>query len=443
MNGTAPEDPPGRILLILGLILFSGFLFLAETALGAARKARLRVKAEAGDRRCRKALEVMETPGPARLSLRIWMGFLGVLIGVLGGLGIARPLGAVLAVRGLGPLGEGTAVFVGAAVLTLGLIILGFLIPRQLALLAPEEIILAVLPLIRFLSFLSGPFIALSAGFGVLIRTLSHPEGGTGPGMTEDDLRTALMEGEKSGIVESRERTMVEGVFYLGDRPVGTFMTHRSEIIWLDIKAGAEEAGRIAREFRSQGCFPVAEGNLDNVTGMVYAQDIFLTLTETPWGGLKAIMTAPRFVPETMTALKAFEVFKEGNGDFIFVMDEYGGFSGILSVRDLVEEIVGELSGPADAGEEIQKQEDGSYLAPGSVNIDDVAELLSLTSLTGEHQEYHTLAGFVLNLAEEIPRIGASFDWNGFRFTIIAMEGNRIERVLISPPEPPEGGAGG
>lgn len=434
MNETSPEDPPGKILLILALILLSGFLLLAETALGASRKSRLRAKAEEGDRAYRKALEAAENPGPFRTALRLWMGFLGILAGVLGGLGIARPLGLALAARGrLGPLGEGAAVFITAAALTLALIMLGFLIPRQLALLAPEKISAALLPLIRFLSFLLSPFIALSSGLGVLIRILFRPEGRAGSGMTEDDLRTALMEGEKSGIVESRERTMVEGVFYLGDRPVGTFMTHRSEIIWLDIKAGAEEAGRIAREFRSQGCFPVAEENLDNVVGMVYAQDIFLTLTEEPWRGLKAIMAPPRFVPETMTALKAFEAFK-GNGGAVFVMDEYGGFSGILSIRDLVEEIVGELSGPAGAGEDIQKQEDGSYLAAGSVNIDDVAELLSLTSLTGEHQEYHTLAGFVLNLAEEIPRIGASFDWNGFRFTIISMEGNRIERVRISPP---------
>ncbi|MDR3161521.1 MAG: hemolysin family protein [Spirochaetaceae bacterium] len=435
MNGTSPEVPPGTLIFILALILLSGILFLAESALGASRKSRLRAKAEEGDRRCRKALEAVENPGPFRLSLRIWMAFLGILAGVLGGLGIARPLGAFLTAPGpLGPLGDGAAVFVITAALTLGLIILGFLLPRHLALLAPEKISVALLPLIRFLSFLSAPFIALSAGLGALIRALSLPsEGRAGPGMTADELRIALMEGEKSGIVESQERTMVEGVFYLGDRPVGTFMTHRSEIIWLDIKAGAEEAGRIAREFRSQGCFPVAEGNLDNVMGMVYAQDIFLTLTEEPWRGLKAILTAPRFVPETMTALKAFEAFKEGNGDFIFVMDEYGGFSGILSVRDLVEEIVGELSVPADAGGGIQEQEDGSYLAAGSVNIDNVAELLSLTSLTGEHQEYHTLAGFILNLAEEIPRIGASFDWKGFRFTIISMDGNRIERVLISP----------
>jgi putative hemolysin len=243
------------------------------------------------------------------------------------------------------------------------------------------------------------------------------------------------MEGEKSGIVESEERTMVEGVFYLGDRPVGTFMTHRSEIEWLDINADREKVKTAALAFRDQRYFPVAAGTLDEVAGVVSVQDILLALLEEPWRGLKAITRPPRFVPETMSALKAFEAFKKGEADVLFVMDEYGGFSGVLSVQDLFEEIVGELSAPAREEEAILKQEDGSYLVDGSVNIDEIAELLGREDLPGEHQEYHTLAGFILELAGEIPRTGASFPWQGFRFKILDMDGNRIDKVLIFPPE--------
>jgi putative hemolysin len=250
--------------------------------------------------------------------------------------------------------------------------------------------------------------------------------------MTEDELRIALLEGEKSGIVESEERTMVEGVFYLGDRPVGTFMTHRSEIQWLDIDAGPEAARKAAESGGDQRYFPVADGDLDEVSGAVSNQDILQALLNGPWPGLKALMRTPYFVPETMSALKAFEAFKKAEANYLFVMDEYGGFAGILTVRNLIEEIVGQLSGAASEGEEILKQEDGTWLADGSTNIDDVARDLSLSTLGGDHAEYHTLAGFILYLAGEIPRTGACFDYNGYRFKIVDMDGNRIDKVMIS-----------
>ena len=250
--------------------------------------------------------------------------------------------------------------------------------------------------------------------------------------MTEEDLRNALLEGEKSGVVESKERAMVEGVFYLGDRPVRAFMTHRSEIRWLDIEAGPEEAREAAEEAESQHCFPVANGDLDEVTGMVLARDIFKAILTHPWPGLKSVMRPPFFIPETMSALKAFEAFKKADANDLFVMDEYGGFAGILTVRNLIEEIVGELSDSGTEGETIVKQEDGTWLADGGVSIDDTAQALELESLGAEQSEYHTLAGFILDLAGEIPKAGSYFDHSGFRFTISGLEGNRIDKIVIS-----------
>jgi putative hemolysin len=254
------------------------------------------------------------------------------------------------------------------------------------------------------------------------------------PGITENELRIALQEGEKSGFVESQERTMVEGVFYLGDRPVGTFMTHRSEIEWLDVNDDAEQVRKIAVEFRKQRCFPVASGTLDEIVGVVSVEDILLALLEPPWPGLKALMKPPRFVPETMSSLKAFGAFKPGEDNFLMVIDEYSGFAGVLSATDLTEEIVGELSASGQEEEQIQLLEDGSYLADGSANIDDIIEVLSVPGLISERQEYHTLAGFILELAGEIPRPGAVFEWMGFRFKITEMDGNRINKVLIYAP---------
>jgi putative hemolysin len=225
---------------------------------------------------------------------------------------------------------------------------------------------------------------------------------------------------------------MVEGVFYLGDRPVGAFMTHRSEIQWLEVNAAAEDIRAKVLEYRSQGCFPVADGTLDAIIGAAYLEDIILDDASPAPKGLRAIMKKAQFIPETLSALKAFESFKRGETGFLFVMDEYGGFAGIISLRDLVEEIVGELSAPAEEEDPIIQQEDGTWLAGGSVSIDEVAERISLSGIAAEHGDYHTLAGFVLSLAGELPRTGESFVYRGFRFKVVDMDGNRIDKLLLS-----------
>ena len=250
--------------------------------------------------------------------------------------------------------------------------------------------------------------------------------------MTEEGFRLALLEGEKSGVVESKERTMVEGVFYLGDRPVSAFMVHRSEIKWLDINSTSIKARETAENAGSQTCFPVARRDLDEVAGAVSAEQIFRALLDESWPGLKSIMRPPYFIPETMPALKAFEAFKKADANDLFVMDEYGGFAGILSVRNLIEEIVGELSASAGKEESISRQDDGTWLADGGASIDDVASELALAQLVDVQNEYHTLAGFILYLAEEIPPNGAHFDYEGYRFKVVGLDNNRIDKIAIS-----------
>jgi putative hemolysin len=250
--------------------------------------------------------------------------------------------------------------------------------------------------------------------------------------MTEDQLRNALLEGEKSGIVESKERTMVEGVFYLGDRPVQTFMTHRSEIQWIDINTAPAGVCAKAIEFRQQRCFPVADGTLDAIIGAAYLEDIIIDQMAGPQKGLRTIMKEAQFVPQTMPAIKAFEAFKRAQEDYIFVMDEYGGFAGMLSTRDLMEEIVGVLISHREKEDSILPQDDGTWLADGGINIDDAAEQLALPNLASDRGGYHTLAGFILSLAGELPRTGDSFAYGGLKFTVAGMDGNRIGKILVS-----------
>ncbi|MDR2404319.1 MAG: hemolysin family protein [Spirochaetaceae bacterium] len=426
MKGDSPaEEPLIRLIICIFItLLLRAFFALVETAFTSSRKPRLRSLGEAGNRNCLRALKAAEHQGPFLFTVRSWIITLEIFTGALG---------IILAGRILpGPFLPALCVL---AFIILAMLILGDLIPRQIARLAPEGITAALFPLMAFLIFLAGPFFRLSSWISGLVRVLFRLGKAEEPGMTEDELRIALLEGERSGIMDSDERTMVEGVFYLGDRPVETFMTHRSELKWLDINAGAEEAKKAALEFSDQHYFPVALDTLDKVAGIVSVRDILVALLDHSWNGLKPIMTPPWFIPQTMSALKAFESFKREDRDFLCVIDEYGGFAGALTVRNLIEEIVGELSATGGGEEEILLQDDGTYLADGSVNMDDIAERLFITELLGEHQNYHTLAGFILLLAGEIPRTGAVFTWNGFRFKIVDMDGNRIDKVMIYPPE--------
>jgi putative hemolysin len=423
------EDPGGlspsaQVLCVLILILSGAFFLLFETALSASRKSRLRKAEEEGKKRYKRALEAAESPDDYLGAARIWNAVFKIAAGAAAGYFAAAYETARMVFWGP----QGVVITVVCVSLA---VILGETLPRIAALAAPEAISAACLPPMVFFSLLCRPFNALSSSLSNLVRSVSDAKSA---GITEDELRSALDEGEKSGLVESRERTMVEGVFYLGDKPVGTFMTHRSEIQRLDIHDGREEIIAAVEKTGFGGCIPVSDGDPDQISGAVFPEDIYRGLLDGLPGGLAPVMRKIRFVPETMPALKALETFKESDCDYLFVIDEYGGFAGIVSIRDLMEEIVGELSAPEQAEDPIVRQEDGTWLADGSLNIDEAVERLALPGLANDHPGYHTLAGFVLSLAGEVPRTGESFTYRGFRFRVVDMDGKRIDKVMIETP---------
>ena len=414
------------------LVLAGSVLSMLKTALASLREARLHSLIEAGQEKYRRVLDAAERYAFYLTSLRIASLFFEVSAGCLGAFGFSVPLEKALSSAGISPGAAGTlSILIIACGITISFFILGEVFLRQLALVFPEVLSAALFPLIRLSAVLVFPLFWAGQSISSFMKKILSANINR-RGMTEAELRLALLEGEKSGVVETEERTMVEGVFYLGDRPVSAFMTHRSEIQWLNIDADGTEARTAAENSGDQLFIPVARGDLDEVVGMVSVLDIFRTLLKDPWPGLKSIIRSPYFIPETMSALKAFEAFKKAEANYLFVMDEYGGFAGILTVRSLIEEIVGEFSASSKEEETIAKQEDGSWLADGGVSIDDAAAELELIQLGAEQSEYYTLAGFILYLAGEIPKTGEYFDYNGYRFKIVDMDGNRIDKIMIT-----------
>jgi putative hemolysin len=430
-------------IVIAALAAASGFFSVFEEALKAAKKPRLRAalapreavggaKGRGGPslRRYSRILNAAEKPDRYFAVARFWIWSLRLLASVLAGISIA-PIAETLAAPAALPL---LAAAFTAALLAASLLF-GEILPRIITRRNPEQIAAALLPVFNVFALPVLPLYHLGKTAAGKLRPLFPRKSGR---MTEEELHLALVEGEKSGIVESKELTMVEGVFYLGDRPLGAFMTHRSDIQWLDINASTRDMYAKAMERRAQHCFPVADGTLDAIIGAAYIEDIILDHASESPAGLRAVMKKALFAPETMPALKAFGSFRQGassldapssDGSFLFVMDEYGGFAGMISIRDLMEESVGELAAPRREEEPAVPQEDGSWLANGSMNIDDAVELFSLPSPAPG--DYHTLAGFVLSLTGELPRAGDSFQYQGCRFTVTEMDGNRINKIAV------------
>jgi putative hemolysin len=407
-------DPLPAILIIVSLILASGLFSFFDYAFSACRKSRIEKET---DKLFPALLKALENPKKYSLTCILWINIFKILAA---GLGVITSLNYFY---------TGSAL-INDVVIVLTALVLGIIIallcdalPKLLSRAKPEKTAASLLPVIKIFSVPMMPFIFPAIKISSFFNSDDN--------ITEDELRHALIEGEKHGIVESNERTMVEGVLYLGDRPVGAFMTHRSDIQCLDYNMPYEEIRAKALEFRDQRCYPVVNGSPDEIVGAVYLEDIIIDMALPNPQGLRAIMTKAQFVPETMSALKAFESFKQGQANFLFVMDEYGGLAGVISIRALVEEIVGELASPVKAEDPIVQQEDGSWLIDGALNIDDAIKTLSLTGLP-EGDEFHTLAGFVLYLAGELPRVGDSFEYQGYKFKVVDKDGNRIDKVLIT-----------
>ncbi|MDR0321016.1 MAG: hemolysin family protein [Treponema sp.] len=411
------------ISIIISLIIITAIFSLFDSALELCRKSRLEKERA---KRYKAVLEILENPHHIFLACRLWNNILKIFTAVFAGYSSIIIINRSIHI----------VAFLAIYAFVLGIIItlLCSVLPRLLAHKKPEKIAAFLLPVMKLLSIPMLPLTLLVLKFTEFLNKSIRPEINN-DSITEeelqDELRNTLLEGEKSGVVETGERAMVEGVFYLGDRPVGAFMTHRSEIQWLDINTPYEEVREQALEHRGQRCFPVTNASPDQIVGTVFLEDIILDYAQSEPQGLRAIMRKAQFVPETMPALKAFESFKHGQSNFLFVMDEYGGLAGIISITALVEEIVGELSMSKASEEPLLCQEDGSYLADGTLNIDDAAKALSLTGL-GEEGDFHTLAGLILHLSGELPRVGDSFEYQGYRFKVVDKDGNRIDKLLIT-----------
>ncbi len=427
------SDLTFNILFIILLIIANGVFSMSEIAVVSARKARLQQWVNEGNAKARAALELANSPNRLLSTVQIGITLIGIVAGVLGGATIAEELSArLISIPLLAPYSEAIALGIVVLGITYLTLVIGELVPKRLALHNAERIACTVAAPMRVLSQIASPAVhLLSISTDAVLRILGiRPV--AEPPVTEEEINILIEQGMKVGTFEKAERDMVEHVFRLGDLRVGALMTTRTEIVWLDIDDLPEEIRRkIADSGHSR--FPVGQGSLDNILGIVQVKDMLGRNMAGKPADLKASLRRPLFVPESTHALKVLELFKQSGIHISLVVDEYGSVQGLVTLNDILEEIVGDIPSVEELEQPLAVQrEDGSWLLDGMLSIDEFKEIFHIRKVPGEGS-YQTLAGLILMQMGRIPSVGNHFEWGGLRFEVVDMDGNRVDKVLVMP----------
>ena len=422
------------IFVILLLVLVNGVFVMAEMAVVSSRKLRLQQWANEGNAAAQAALDLSSNPDRFLATVQIGITLIAILTGAIGERTLASDIASRLDLaEPLAPYRETIALGTVVIVITYVSLVLGELVPKRLALHSPERIASALARLMLLFSRIGGPAIRfLSASTGMILRLfrLRPPEE---PPVTEEEIKVMMEQGTEAGVFEEAEHDIVKSIFKLGDRAVSALMKPRRDVVWLDLDDPFEENQRkLASSLYSR--FPVAQGSLDNVLGVVQTKDLLTGCLAGSKLDLRAYLRPPLFVPEGLPALRLLEMFKKSRTHIALIVDEYGGVEGLVTLNDILEDLVGEVAS-ADMPEERQviQRPDGSWLIDGKLQIDDLKEVLNVSTVPAEDSgSYQTLGGLVMLQIGRVPITGDAFEAIGYRFEVVDMDGKRVDKVLVT-----------
>ncbi len=426
-----------EIAIVLLLMVLNGVFSMSETAIISARKIRLQQRADTGDERAKAALEVANAPNDFLATVQIGITLIGILTGVVSGATISEQIALALQnVPVLAPYGEAIGVGIVVAIITYLTLIIGELVPKNIALTNPERIATLVAGPMRRLSRLAAPAVkSLDFSTKIALRVLGIKASGE-PNVTEDEIKVMMRQGAETGTFEEGERHIVEQIFWLNDLNASSIMTPRTEIVWLNVQDDpADIRAQLAKHPFSR--FPVADGTLDNVIGVVRVKD--LVTQEPPYDLRKAVQKGV-FLPEGTSALKILENFQKEQTHIAFIIDEFGGMQGLVTISDVLQIIMGDGLSGVMKHDSVVRRDDGSYLLDGLLTIEEVYQLLRIEPKENS-KGFSTLAGFILEHLGNIPNTGDNFETQGYKFEVVDMDGRRIDKVMVTPlpdatPEP-------
>jgi len=402
-----------------------------------ARKARLQSLADDGEQGARAALTLANDPTAFLSTAQIGITLVGIFAGAFGEATLAEKLAGYLQqVPFLAPYSRVLSLIVVVVSVAYVSLVIGELVPKRLALRSPERLASQVAIPMHFLSRLAFPAVRLLSFSTSLVLRLLGVHDSPEPPVTEDELKVLIEQGTAAGVFDVAEQEIVRRTFRLGDRTVAALMTPRPAIAWLDLDDGAEENWRKITT-SSWARFPVGRGSLDAVVGVVRVHDLLTAHARGESLTLEEALQPPLLVPESTPALRVLETFKQARTPLVLVLDEYGGVSGLLTLNDILQAIVGDVSDQDQPAEALAvPRADGSWLLDGTLPVDEMQELLDLAALPGAGA-YVTVAGFILRQLGHIPSAGDQFVWGAWRFEVVDMDGRRVDKVLVSacPPE--------
>ena len=418
------------IVILLGLILLNGLFVMSEIALVSARKSRLEAMSERGDKKAEKALKLANNPEIFLSAAQIGITLIAILTGVYSG----ERFGAYLQpffeqFKSLQPYADAIATSIIVIIVTFLSIIFGELIPKRFALINPEKIAKKAAAPMYVFAKITHPIVWLLSRTSNLFFKLFNIKQKKDESVTEEEIKAIISEGTEAGTIEEEEKEMIERIFHLGDRNITSLMTHRSDILWFDLNDNEEKIReKIIAEPHS--VYPICDGDIDDIKGVVSIKDLYVSDDLTLF---KDLMQPALFVPDNNTAYQVMEKFKESKIHSCFIVDEYGSIRGMITLNDILEAIVGDIPQSNIQDYEIAEREDGSFLVDAQIPFYDFLSRFNKTDLLQqEEQHYDTLAGCILHELERIPQGGDKMKWNGFHFEIIDMDGHRIDKVLVT-----------
>ncbi|NDJ18760.1 hemolysin family protein [Myxacorys almedinensis] len=423
--------------IILLLTLVNALFVMSELAVVSARKVRLQQLANQGDKKAEAALKLAEEPNNFLATVQIGITLIGIASGAFGEQALSTRLQPFFAgIPTLRPYSQAIAFGIAVLSITYLTLIVGELVPKRIALNAPERIASwAALPMALMAKAAAPLVYLLSSSTNLAVRLLGlRPS--DDPQVTEEEIRVMIEQGTEAGMFEQAEEDIMKRVFRLGDRRISSLMTPRLDIVWLDLEDSFEENRRCMME-SSHAKFPVCHGGLDNLLGVVHVYDLLVKTMSGQEIDLTTSLQQPVFVPESTRALKVLELFKQTGTQIAFVVDEYGVIQGLVTLTDVLQAIVGDIPSVEELAEpQAVQREDGSWLLDGMLPIYQFKELLDIEEkeLPGEQRgSYQTLGGFVVMHLGRIPKAADYFEWDLLRFEVMDMDGNRVDKVLVAP----------
>jgi putative hemolysin len=430
-----------EIAILFGLLLLNGVFAMSEIAVVTARKTLLREWAEDGNHRAEAALALANEPSHFLSTIQVGITLVGIFAGAYGEATLSTGLSDFLSgFPTLDRYSDQLAFGIVVVAITYFSLIVGELVPKRLALHNPELIASVVAKPMTWLSRLAHPVVRVLSGSTMLLLRLLGSRPSTEPPVSEEEIRILMEQGTQAGIFEKSEQALVRNVLRLDERLVASLMTPRGDIVCLDLEDPLEEnlrkisANRFSR-------YPVCKGGFEHIVGFVHTKEMLARQLSGTAFDLAQCVQEPLFVPETVSAIQLLETFKQSRIHAALVVDEYGEIQGLVTLNDVLGAIVGEIPAAEDRGASsmVVKRADGSWLIDGMLDTGALKELLSLDELPDEEEAvYHTLGGLMMTRMGRVPRVADRFEWRGYRFEIMDMDGKRVDKVLVSGVSTPD-----